>query len=87
MYSKYQEAQLRPPDDCVLIIWVDTALTIHSQNTPSSTSGVVFFQLYCLHLTEQTFVTTLSLLRTEAHVIQRLYVKYGIETICTERDL
>lgn len=42
MYSKYQEAQLRPTDDCVLIIWVNTALTIHSQNTPSSTFGVFF---------------------------------------------
>lgn len=70
MYLKYREAQLS-----VLIIWVKMALRIYSENAPSSTFGMFLFQLFYLHLTEQTFVTTLSLLRTEAHVIQRHYVK------------
>lgn len=71
----YQAAQLTRTDSCALIIWVNTALTIYSQNTPSSPFVEFLLALLSLHSPEHTFVIALSLLGEEAHVIRRHYVK------------
>ena len=74
-YSMYQAAQLTCTDNSALIVWVNTALMIYSQKTPSSLFVEFLLVLLSLHSPEHTFVITLSLLREEAHVIQRHYVK------------